>query len=51
MNAHPVSSTWFRAVQTQYPSNPLGFAHAAATPSRYNAGKGQYPLLNLAPST
>lgn len=49
MNAHPGSSTWFRAVQTQYPSNPLGFAHTPATPSRYSAGTGQYPLLYLAP--
>lgn len=49
MNASPVSSTWFRAVQTQYVSNPLGFAHTPTTPSRYNAGKGQYPLLYLAP--
>ena len=49
MKANHVSSTWFRAVQTRYLSNPLGFAHTPVAPSRYNAGNGQYPILYLAP--
>ena len=49
MKPTPVSDTWFRAVQTRYLSNPLGFAHTPAASSRYNAGNGQYPILYLAP--
>ena len=49
MNAISVSRTWFRAVQTRYLSNPLGFDHTPVAPSRYNAGDGRYPMLYLAP--
>ena len=49
MNAVPVSGIWFRAVPTRHRSNPLGFAHTLKAPSRYSAGKGNYPLLYLAP--
>lgn len=45
----PVEGTWFRAVARAYMLDPLGFAHTPTVPSRYNAGKGQYPLLYLAP--
>lgn len=45
----PVEGTWFRAVARAYMLDPLGFAHTPTVPSRYNAGKGQYPLLYWAP--